>query len=120
MSFHAREDNRYNHCGCRQGKFQAGPVLSSRTSMEHNSIDCNEEESENSSENSFNEVANVALAVGYAMSGLLAPPQLPLVYQPVYLQLDLNGQQWVENVLADASRCSYKRSFRHVPLGCGD
>jgi len=73
--------------------------------MEHNSIDCNEEESENSSENSFNEVANVALAVGYAMSGLLAPPQLPLVYQPVYLQLDLNGRQWVENVLADASRC---------------
>jgi len=81
--------------------------------MEHNSIDCNEEESENSSENSFNEVANVALAVGYAMSGLLAPLQIPSVYQPEYLQPDLTGRQWVENVLADASRCFV--NFRMQP-----
>ena len=41
--------------------------------MEHHINHSYDEDSDNSSENSFNELANVALVVGYAMSTMMAP-----------------------------------------------
>ena len=41
--------------------------------MEHHTNHIYDEDSDNSSENSFNELANAALAVGYAISGMMAP-----------------------------------------------
>ena len=42
-----------------------------------------DEESENSSENSFNEVVTVAMAGGYAIiSTMMVPPQVNIAYRP--------------------------------------
>ena len=65
--------------------------------MEHS-----DDESQNSSENSFNEMVTVAMAGGYAiMSMLQVPPQV----NPAILVLELTGRQWVDKLLSDASRC---------------
>jgi hypothetical protein len=58
-------------------------------------VDRSDEESKNSSENSFNELVTAALAGGYAMSMMMVPPQV----NPDYHQPDLNGRQWVANIL---------------------
>ena len=65
--------------------------------MEHS-----DDESQNSSENSFNEMVTVAMAGGYAiMSMLQVPPQV----NPAILVLELTGRQWVDKLLSDAGRC---------------
>ena len=65
-------------------------------------MDRSDEESENSSENSFNEMVTAAMAGGYAiMSMMIVPPQV----NPGYHQPDLSGRQWVDNLLRDRSRC---------------
>ena len=59
-----------------------------------------DEESENSSENSFNEVVAAGMAGGYAiMSTMMVPPQV----NPPFC--DLTGRQWVHNFLQDHRRC---------------
>jgi len=61
-----------------------------------------DEESENSSENSFNEVVTVAMARGYAiMSTMMVPPQV----NPTYHHPEATRRQWVDNLLYDHSRC---------------
>ena len=65
-------------------------------------MDNNDEDSQTSSENSFNEMVTVAMAGGYAiMSMLQVPPQV----NPAILVLELTGRQWVDKLLSDASRC---------------
>ena len=57
--------------------------------MEHHINHSYDEDSDNSSENSFNELANVALAVGYAMSAMMAPA--PPTFKHVLVP-DLTGR----------------------------
>ena len=65
-------------------------------------METSDEESANSSENSYNEVVTVALAGGYAiMSTMMVPPQV----NPAYHHPEATGQQWVDNLLHDRSRC---------------
>jgi len=60
-----------------------------------------DEESENSSENSFNEVVIAAMTRGYAiMSTMMVPPQV----NPAYHHPEATGRQWVDNLLYD-HRC---------------
>jgi len=75
--------------------------------MEHRTNHSYDANSDNSSENSFNELANIALAVGYAMSAMMAPA--PPTFKHVLLP-DLTGRQWVNNVLSNQNRCF--RNFR--------
>jgi len=76
-------------------------------------MDNNDEESQNSSENSFNEMVNVAMAAGLAVAHMLhVPPQGNHVIQV----LELTGRQWVDKLLSDAGRiaeCGLK-----IWLGC--
>jgi len=61
-----------------------------------------DEESENSSENSFNEVVSAAMAGGYAiMSTVMVPPQV----NPAYRHPKATRRQWVDNLLHDRNRC---------------
>jgi hypothetical protein len=60
-----------------------------------------DEESDNSSENSFNKFVTTTLARGVAMSMLMVPQAIaPMHYQP-----DLNVRQWVNNIVSDPMRC---------------
>ena len=69
-----------------------------------------DEESENSSENSFNEIVTAAMAGGYAMMSMMTVlPQVNYVYH----QPDITGRQWVDNLLVDRRRCS--ENFRMQP-----
>jgi hypothetical protein len=43
-------------------------------------MEISDEESENSSENSFNKLVNAAMAGGIAMSMMMGPPEVSLVY----------------------------------------
>jgi len=66
------------------------------------SMERSDEESENSSENSFNEIITATMAGGYAMmSMMMVPPQVNYVYH----QPDITGRQWVDNLLANRRRC---------------
>ena len=61
-----------------------------------------DEESENSSENSFNKIVTAAMAGGYAMMSMMTvPPQVNYVYH----HPDITGRQWVDNLLANRRRC---------------
>jgi len=65
-------------------------------------MDNNDEESQNSSENSFNEMVTAAMAAGYAFAHMLqVPPQGNHVIQVP----ELTGRQWVDKLLSDAGRC---------------
>jgi hypothetical protein len=75
-------------------------------------MDRGDEESENSSDNSFNECATVALAVGYAYEEMQTPEVLPQVNWGYRVQ-DINGRQWVHNLLSNPSRCF--KTFRMRP-----
>jgi len=67
-------------------------------------------ESENSSENSFNKIVTAAMAGGYAMMSMMTvPPQVNYVYH----HPDITGRQWVDNLLANRSRCF--ENFRMQP-----
>ena len=78
--------------------------------MEHHINHSYDEDSDNSSENSFNELANVALAIGYAMSAMMAPA--PPTFKHVLVP-DLTSRQWVNNVLSNRNRCFL--NFRMQP-----
>jgi hypothetical protein len=81
-------------------------------------MDRGDEESEKSSENSFNECATAALAAAYAyeeMHTLEVPPQVTGGYRVQ----DISGRQWVHNLLSNPSRCL--RAFvcgLKISLGC--
>jgi hypothetical protein len=81
-----------------------------RRIMAHHTSHNYDEDSDNSSENSFNELANAALAVGYAMSMMMAPA--PPTFKHVLVP-DLTGRQWVNNVLSIPNRCFI--NFRMQP-----
>ena len=65
-------------------------------------MDNSDEESQNSSEMSFNEVVTIAMAAGIAIWNMLQVPTLGNPYVPVP---EPTGRQWVENLLSDAGRC---------------
>ena len=65
-------------------------------------MDNSDEESQNSSENSFNEVVTVAMAVGYAFVHML---QVPPQGNHVISVPELTERQWVDKLLSDAGRC---------------
>ena len=65
-------------------------------------MDNSDEESQNSSENSFNEVVSAAMAAGYAFAHMLQEPALG---NHVFSVPDLTGRQWVDKLLSDAGRC---------------
>ena len=70
-------------------------------------METSDEESANSSENSYNEVV-AALVGGYAiMSTMMVPPQVNPPFR------DLTGRQWVQNLLQDRRRCF--ENFRMRP-----
>jgi hypothetical protein len=75
-------------------------------------MDWGDEESENSSDNSFNKCASAALAAGYAYEEMHAPEVPPQVNWGYRVQ-DINGRQWVHNLLSNPSRCF--TSFRMRP-----
>jgi hypothetical protein len=75
-------------------------------------MDRGDEESENSSDNSFNECATATLVVAYAyeeMHTREVPPQVTCWYRVQ----DISGRQWVHNLLSNPSRCF--TSFRMRP-----
>jgi hypothetical protein len=75
-------------------------------------MDRGDEESENSSDNSFNECATAALATTYAYEEMYMPEVLPQVIGGYRVQ-DISGRQWVHNLLSNPSRCF--KSFRMRP-----
>ena len=76
-------------------------------------MDNNDEESQNSSENSFNEMVTAAIGAGFAFVHMLhVPPQGNHVMQVP----ELTGRQWVDKLLSDAmitTECGLK-----IWLGC--
>ena len=65
-------------------------------------MDNNDEESQNSSENSFNEMVNVAIGAGFAFVHMLhVPPQGNHVMQVP----ELTGRQWVDKLFSDDGCC---------------
>jgi hypothetical protein len=67
-------------------------------------MDWGDEESENLSDNSFNECAAVALAVGYAYEEIQMTEVPPQVNWGYHVQ-DISSRQWVHNLLSNPSRC---------------
>ena len=65
-------------------------------------MDNSDEESQNSSEMSFNEVVTIAMAAGIAIWNML---QVPTQGNPYVLVPEPTGRQWVEILLSDAGRC---------------
>ena len=65
-------------------------------------MDNSDEDSQNSSENSFNEMVTAAMAGGYAFVYML---QVPPQGNHVISVPELTGRQWVDKLLSDASRC---------------
>ena len=65
-------------------------------------MDNSDEESQNSSENSFNEMVTAAIGAGFAFVHMLhvQPQGNPYVLVP-----EPTGRQWVEILLSDAGRC---------------
>ena len=79
-------------------------------------METSDEESANSSENSYNEVVTVALAGGYAiMSTMMVPPQ---VNPPSVTSPDDNGYRTFCKIIVDALRtfaCGLKISNACIP-----
>ena len=65
-------------------------------------MDNSDEDSQNSSENSFNEMVTTAMAGGYAFVYML---QVPPQGNHVIRVPELTGRQWVDKLLSDAGRC---------------
>ena len=65
-------------------------------------MDNSDEESQNSSENSFSEMVTAAMAAGYAFAHML---QVPPQGNHVISVPELTERQWVDKLLSDAGRC---------------
>ena len=65
-------------------------------------MDNNDEESQNSSETSYNEVVTATMAVGFAIADMMQVPTQGNHYVSVP---KLTGRQWIDKLLSDAGRC---------------
>ena len=72
-----------------------------------------DEESQNSSENSFNEMVTATMAAGYAFAHML---QVPPQGNHVISVPELTERQWVDKLLSDVGRCFENYRMRHESL----